>query len=137
MATPAVVCGTYTKQVPCLTADSWTTSWTSRVMSTNCVRLLVLMRSVFMTNATSRNRNDEVGTGILKTGMPFDFLENRMAPARNKGQETKFARLQRFAGINQIGQKFLMSGHRSGLAIKRTADHLLELFGLVFNFVLS
>src|SRR5690242_1809371 len=105
-------------------------------MSTNCVRLLVLMRSVFMPGESSRDGNDKVGASVLEAGMPLDFLESRLTTTRRERQKTKLARLQRLARINQIGQEFLMCGDRSRLAIQCAANHLLELFRLVFDLVL-
>src|SRR5262245_51610571 len=106
-------------------------------MSTNWVRLDVLMRSDFMPRESSRSGNDEVRAGVLQTGMPFDFVEGRLAPASGERQETEFPRLQGLVRVNKVRQKFLMRRDGAGFAVKRTANHLLQLFGLIFDLVLG
>src|SRR4029077_16070739 len=105
-------------------------------MSTNWVRLAVLMRRVFMPRGWSGSRNDEVRAGVLQAGVALNFLERSLAPASGERQKGEFARLQRLVRINEVRQKLLVCGDGAGFAVQGAADHLLQLFRLIFDLVL-
>src|SRR5436305_825067 len=121
--------------MPFLTSDSWTAAWTSRVMSTKCVRREVFTVSVFM-GAPLRNGNNEMRANIFQAGMAFDLLEALLSPARCEWQKTKFARLQLLFRVQQIRQEFFVSSKNIFFAIERAANFLLQLVRLIRDFLL-
>src|SRR6266481_9558346 len=122
--------------MPLFTSDSRTACSTSRVISTNCVRRFVLTRRVFIAVATLWDGDDEVGTNVFNTGVPFDFFKALLTPAHGKGEKTQFAGLQRFVRVQKVRQELLVCGEHVLLVVQRAADFLLQLLSLVGDFLL-
>src|SRR5260370_33407505 len=105
-------------------------------MSTSCVRRVVWTLRVFIAAETSWDGDDEVRPDAFAAGVAFDFLETLPAPTGCEGEKTQFAGLQRLLGIQKVRQELLVCGEHVLFVVQRTTDFLLQLLGLVGDFLL-